>query len=231
MSSIEAIRILQRRSGTMYDPEVVARFLEIHAERTLDPEPAPPPDALVAITEAIQSASARGQSHAEPSSDRLALATFYDLGTAIASAGDVSLIAARLQLAVVQLMPAASCAIYLYDADADALVARYVAGEHAGVIHGLTIRRGDRLTGWVAAQRSTIINSDAELDLGNLTMGLVPPPHACLSTFLCSDDQLVGAVTIYSTSAEPFTDRHAAILEVLAPRIASAVQRHKTFMP
>ena len=98
-------------------------------------------------------------------------------------------------------------------------------------ITGLVIANGQRLTGWVAAQRTTVVNSDAALDLGNLTMRLSPPPHTCLSTALSVDGELVGAITVYSTSAEPFTDRHAALLEVLAPKIAVAARKDASEHP
>ena len=42
---------------------------------------------------------------------------------------------------------------------------------------------GQRLSGWVAANRQTIANSDAALDLGNLAMRL-DPPQSCLSTVI-----------------------------------------------
>src|SRR5207244_1105685 len=112
---------------------------------------------------------------------------------------------------------------YIYEPTADALIAKHVSGQHAAALRGLVIPLGQRLTGWVAAQRSTVLNSDAALDLGNLTMRLAPPPHACLSTALCVAGELVGTITVYSTSAEPFTDRHSALLEVLAPKIAYQV--------
>jgi len=122
-------------------------------------------------------------------------------------------------------MPAGCTAMYLYDSNADALIARHVAGQHAAAISGLVIANGQRLTGWVAAQRTSVVNSDAALDLGNLTMRLSPPPHTCLSTALSVDGELVGAITVYSVSAEPFTDRHAALLEVLAPKIAVVARK------
>jgi transcriptional regulator with GAF, ATPase, and Fis domain len=121
--------------------------------------------------------------------------------------------------------------MYLYDPVADALVARHVSGQHAAAIGGLVIANGQRLTGWVAAQRTTVVNSDAALDLGNLTMRLSPAPHTCLSTALCVDNELIGAITVYSVSDEPFTDRHAALLEVLAPKIAVVARKDANERP
>ena len=142
----------------------------------------------------------------------------------IATSGDPADMIDRLHDALRRFMPAACTVAYIYEPTSDALIAKHVSGQHAGALRGLVIPLGQRLTGWVAAQRSTVLNSDAALDLGNLTMRLAPPPHACLSTALCVDGELVGAITVYSTSAEPFTDRHSALLEVLAPKIAAGAR-------
>jgi transcriptional regulator with GAF, ATPase, and Fis domain len=149
----------------------------------------------------------------------------YELGAMIATASDAAAMIDQLHDALHQFMPAACTVAYMYEPASDALTARHVSGQHAAALRGLVIPLGQRLTGWVAAQRSTVINSDAALDLGNLTLRLAPPPHTCLSTVLCIDGELVGAITVYSTSAEPFTDRHAALLEVLAPKIAVGARK------
>ena len=181
--------------------------------------------ALTAITETVQSDAARRWNDAGPSYDRAALEIVCELGAMIATCGDAAALTDRLHEALQQFMPAGCTAMYLYDSTADALIARHVSGQHAAAISGLVIANGQRLTGWVAAQRTTVVNSDAALDLGNLTMRLSPPPHTCLSTALSVDGELVGAITVYSTSAEPFTDRHAALLEVLAPKIAVVARK------
>jgi GAF domain-containing protein len=180
---------------------------------------------LIAITEAVQSDAARRRSDTGPSYDRGVLEAVYQLGAMIPAATDAAVMTDRLHEMLGQFMPAGCTAIYLYDSTADALIARHVSGQHAAAISGLVISNGQRLTGWVAAHRKTVVNSDAALDLGNLTMRLSPPPHTCLSTALSVDGELVGAITVYSTSAEPFTDRHAALLEVLATQIAIAARK------
>jgi subtilisin family serine protease len=93
---------------------------------------------------------------------------------------------------------------------------------HGTHISGLIA--GSGLSGWVAAQRSTIVNSDPALDLGSVVMQLDPPPRSCLSTALCVGEQLVGALTVYSAAAEAFANPHVDLIQLLAPRIAEAVQ-------
>jgi putative nucleotidyltransferase with HDIG domain len=225
MTTPEAIAILRQRRGSMYDARIVDKFLEIHPEDTPWEDATPASAALTAITETVQSDAARRWNEAGPSYDRSVLEIVCELGAMIATCNDAAALTDRLHSALQQFMPAGCIAIYLYDSTTDALIARHVSGQHAVAVTGLVISNGQRLTGWVAAQRRTVVNSDAALDLGNLTMRLSPPPHTCLSTALTVDGELVGAITVYSTSAEPFTERHAALLEVLAPKIAIAARK------
>ena len=225
MTTAEAVAILRQRSGSMYDARIVDRFLEINPEETPRPHATAASAALTAITETVQSDAARRWNEAGPSYGRGVLEIVYELGAMMATCDDAAVVVERLHGALQQFMPAGCTAMYLYDSTADALIARHVSGQHAAAVSGLVIANGQRLTGWVAAQRRTVVNSDAALDLGNLTMRLSPPPHTCLSTALSVDGELVGALTVYSTSVEPFTDRHAALLEVLAPKIALAARK------
>ena len=225
MTFAEAIAILRERSGSNYEPRIVERFLEIQTEDISHEDPTPASAALSAITETVNFDAARRWNAAGPSYDRRVVEMVYELGAMIATTGDAAAMLDRLHDALHPFMPAACSVLYLYEPTSDALIARHVSGQHAAAIRGLVIPLGQRLTGWVAAQRTTVVDSDAALDLGNLTMRLAPPPHTCLSTALCVDGDLVGAITVYSTSAEPFTDRHAALLEVLAPKIAVAARK------
>ena len=225
MTSEQAITILRERSGSMYDARIVSKFLEIRPEATPWEGATPASAALTAITETVQSDAARRWNDAGPTYDRSVLEIVCELGATIATCPDAAGLTDRLHNALQQFMPAGCTVMYLYDSTADALIARHVAGQHAAAVTGLVISNGQRLTGWVAAQRTTVVNSDAALDLGNLTMRLSPPPHTCLSTALIVEGELVGVITVYSTSVEPFTDRHAALLEVLAPKIAVAARK------
>jgi signal transduction protein with GAF and PtsI domain len=157
---------------------------------------------------------------AAPPHDRELLATLFDLGFHAAQAGNPADGVANVQAVVQRLMPADIIALYVYSPEADHLIATVVVGAHAAQISGTTIPLGQRLTGWVAANRQPIVNSDAALDLGNLTLKLEPTPQTCLSAPICADGDLLGVVTIYSTRRQPFTDGHVPVLEVLAGGLA-----------
>ena len=216
----EALRILQQRSGTMYDPKVVEAFVESNPNPEWESQPAAEADALSAITQMVQ---ADADSDAWTFHDPRRLAALFDLAADLAAVDDPMILCERLQHTLASLTPATCCALYRYHPDRDSLCADAVAGTHADMIRGLTIPLGQRLTGWVAANRSLIINSDAALDLGNLAMRLNPTPHNCLSAALVWKNDLVGALALYTTRTEAFTSRDGTLVEMLAPRIAARV--------
>jgi GAF domain-containing protein len=66
---------------------------------------------------------------------------------------------------------------------------------------------GERLTGWVAARRPPIINSDATLDLGARVDAATPPLLRCLGVPLLVGDVLVAVLTLYTSAPEGFSER------------------------
>ena len=113
---------------------------------------------------------------------------------------------------------------FLYDAEANQLVAKYASGEGSEDVIGLRIGLGQRLSGWVAANRQTIVNSDAMLDLGDTHRGGLRL-RSCLSSALMSNGELVGVVSVYSLSRDAFTENHRQALEGIAPHISNLFTR------
>jgi GAF domain-containing protein len=121
--------------------------------------------------------------------------------------------------------PASACVLYLVDGGGDALGVAFAGGAHARDVADLNIHLGHRLSGWVAANRSSMVNGDALLDLAGLATPLNPPLHSCLSSPVFADGCTLGALTLYSTKTSPFTDGHGRLLEALAARVAPALLR------
>ena len=119
--------------------------------------------------------------------------------------------------AVRQLTPSSGCAYFRYYSDTDDLLCECVSDEKLNAVVGLRIRPGERVTGWVAANRQTISNSDATLDLGQASLMLDPQPRSAVSTpVVGSQDDFHGVLTAYSPVADVFTHRHVYAFEQLA---------------
>lgn len=222
----EALRILKERRGNMYDPRVVDTFISIY--RTVgvkDPElgSASSLNAIAASAQLIGTVDARGSRLEDITASTQEMLTVYDLARSLTGRLDFPDAADVIAKHVKRLVPAATCVFYVYDRQRDDLIASHASGEHAGVISGLRIPLGERLTGWVAANRTTILNSDPVLDLGDSARSLVPRPRSCLSTALVSDGELVGALTLYSTAQQGFCEDHRRIIDLISRQVSKAI--------
>ena len=223
LSDEEALAILKERRGTMYDPMIVDTFFKVHPTTPTElPQQGPTSDVLNTITRSRLAVAPSSPSATpdEINSSADEMSTVYDLARALAGqvglgdAGDV--IAKHLR----RLIPASVCVFYVYDYSSDELEARHVVGEGGSLIRGMRIGLGRRLSGWVAANRQTILNSDATLDLGETAKSLTPRLRSCLSTSLLFDDELIGVLSLYSVELNGFNDDHKRVIEVVARQIA-----------
>jgi GAF domain-containing protein len=123
-----------------------------------------------------------------------------------------------------RIIPGTTCVFYAWDSATDHLVARHAAGGAAACLQGLRIPAGHRLTGWVAVNRQTIVNSDAELDLVEVIDATDARFKSCMSTPLLAAERLVGVLTFYSTVPAAFSDDQVRVVHLLAPSIAAILQ-------
>jgi diguanylate cyclase (GGDEF)-like protein/putative nucleotidyltransferase with HDIG domain len=218
----QALTILVERRGTMYDPLVVDTFIRVYSQ--LCPETTPgrlPRHVLNEITGSTQVPLAQSTyPHFEQiaaSSDEML--TLYDLASGLAGLGNMSEVGDIIANHLRRLIPFTQSAVFVYDAVTDDLQAKYANGNASSLIGGLRISRGQRLSGWVAANHRTIVNSDPILDLGDVARTILPRLRSCLSTCITYNGQLVGVLTLYSDAIEAFNDNHRRIIEVVAKQI------------
>jgi len=220
MSTERALRIIVDASGVMYDPTVVAALVSIKNllhEPSASPMPQPLVESMAQATQAIKNTS-----RTDPAITASTVNLAGRLGQAIGRLEDLGAVCEEIYQHLSVTTPGMTLVIYQYDAQLDCLFGRAAAGIHSDATIGLTIGVGLRLTGWVAAHRTTIVNSEAALDLGNVAAKLRPAPQLCLSTPMLANGKLVGVLTAYSTN-EPFAARDVAVFEMLASLLGPVV--------
>jgi diguanylate cyclase (GGDEF)-like protein len=153
----------------------------------------------------------------------------YELAQGLSGKTDLADAADLISKHLRRLVPATTCVFFLYDPNTDELGAAHAAGENASHFASIRIAMGQRLTGWVAANRQTILNSDPMLDLGEVARALKPALRSCLSTPLIVSSELVGVLTVYSTHRDAFTEDHRRIVEVVAGQVSQTVHRARGF--
>ena len=173
----DALNILRQRRGSMYDPLIVDTFLEVHKD--IAPKPVLSlSDVRIPVIGTIGSSSGPSTVPADPlddiSSSTEEMLTLFELAQglygqmSLQDAGDVVVKHLR------RLLPSSLVVFFLYDDEADELVAAHTAGDGAALVNGFRIGIGQRLSGWVAAHKETIRNSDPVLDFGDAAKAINP---------------------------------------------------------
>ena len=223
----EALRILVERRGTMYDPLVVDTFVRVHTQIVPVEKPGSVATSLRAITD---SAAPGGDPYVpnarleEISASTDEMLTLFDLARSLSPSMNVGDITDIISKHVRRLVPCSLCVFYLFDSASDELVASHVSGEQAALITGLRIPRGQRLSGWVGANRQTIRNSDPVLDFGESARSMTPRPRSSLSAPLLSKADLVGVLTLYSSNRDGFSPDHERVIEIISHQVAPVLK-------
>lgn len=221
LSTDAAFDILRARRGTMYEPIVVDTFIRVHRELADHMAAFPELDALRQISHSVAGAGpAPVPVVVAPegvSDDILAFVSLARLASGDASMADVFSLASGL---VRELAPQSTIGWYVIDEGSGYLVLRHASGHAAEQISATSLRLGEGVSGWVAANRQVMINSEASLDLGEQAHAGSPLKHA-LSVPLITRESLVGTMTLYSETT--FTESQSRLLQVIAPHLAQAI--------
>jgi putative nucleotidyltransferase with HDIG domain len=203
MEDRDALQILSDRRGTMYDPEVVDSFFALHGSG-IEMVPARP--LADQLHSALQTPLRTGDSHHE-----LDLQTFFDLGRALAAPASMSELGEIVWSRFKTRLPASTFVLYGYDHIDDSIVAVYEAGVERFPVGTTRIPMGDRLSGWVAATRQAVVNSDARLDLDDAARDQ-SALRSALAVPVISNGRSVGVLSFYACEPNAFDDTHRRMI-------------------
>jgi putative nucleotidyltransferase with HDIG domain len=228
MTDEQALTILRDRRGTMYDPLVVDTFIAHFKEVMPAANTAPHPAAR-----AIGDARAQDRVEREQARDAAAMPSATIVNDSLlavtslsrAMSGDATItdVGALMWMIVRQVLPCQSMAVFLVDEQHDEVAVRFAAGAHAHVLRSVTRPTGTGIAGWVAVNAKLAVNADAALDLGLRAMELSPQLRSCLAVPLMDSEALVAVLALYSDKPGAFSEDDVRLVELLAPRLASAL--------
>lgn len=213
LSDEDSFAILRERSGKMYDPLVVDTFIAVF------PEIAP-----LAIQAGQQARSFMPTLNGEPNSDPLQqIRTNAEQTTLLeecaralkhsTSRREATDVAAQF---LSMLTPAKVCALFEYRAEDDVLVCVQSAGDTGSSLIGLSIKNGERTTGWAVAHDTVMANSPATLDLMERASTFEPALKTAMVAPLKTGAIVIGALAAYSATGETFSDDHQYAIERIA---------------
>ena len=230
LSTEAALEIVHARRGSMYDPLVVDTFARLQGSL-----PAMRPDHLEHLSRQIVGAQELARAPELDSRkdrrgpDSLAVLRLLQLFSDVSDASwdDIAdLVIHRLGLSIRY----DHCVVLLYDQREDTLVVSATSTSNtAQSLRGRKMKKGEGLSGWVAANKRPMINSPASLDLVALDCSVTGPQGTALSVPLIAGERVLGVVSVYRETGSPFSGSDQDVLEAAAAPISALVSKNQAF--
>jgi len=224
MTRDEAIALLLRGAGTHFDPKVVNQFLkhltrfeariaELGLPQQLAPNEMNEPFTLNEVDMAQTRERGCYVAYNQIKNAHQEVYAMYEIARTFGSSLDVKATLAILVDRVGHVVPFDTCVVYLYDQLKGYATTAHVAGINARALSSRCVAPGEGVTGFALANRSPINQLHPRLDFAGLEMDCEYRSMASLPLF--KDDALLGALSVYSTALDHYTDDHMRLLETV----------------
>jgi len=231
MTFDEATALLRRGAGIHFDPAVVEQFIknlprfeaEI-AKRGLKHQPTThstePPIQLSEVD--MTQTRERGSyiAYDQIKKAHREVYALYEIARTFGTSLDVEHTLEILVDKVGHVVPFDTCVVYFFDENKGYATARHVAGKNAQKLAGRCIALGEGVTGFALTNRSAVNQLHPSLDFTDINPEAGIRYRSMASLPLFKDDLLLGALSVYSTELEQYTDDHMRLLETVT-RLAS----------
>lgn len=221
MSAADALEILAQRRGRMYDPLIVDTFIQDHGTLCAGAElPNLPPLILSNQSESSHSPAAAVDVHTQHTAPIESLRLLACLSP-FPDGPPLTGVCRQLVDSLRSIASFDTAVVFALDERSSDAEAIFVDGSASRSLAGAKIPIAERLTGWVAAHRTAVWNSDAALDLStaastaSLTLGSSLP--------LCVGETLIGVLSLYGRPDQEITVGQRRALESLLPSMASSL--------
>ena len=122
-----------------------------------------------------------------------------------------------------EFVPFDTCALYLLDGPKKYATATHVAGSNSDQLLLRRVKVGQGATGFALKSCETVQNVDPDLDFSYTQIELTQQYLTMASVPLIADEELLGAVTIYSRDLKSYGEEHIRLLETISRIAADAI--------
>lgn len=160
--------------------------------------------------------------------DRAELLDFLLEVSSIASETlDLNELMANVAAIVRQVIPHELFAILLYSERRQGLRIRYAVGHRREVVQNLVVKLGEGITGTAAATRKPVLVGNV-LEDGRY-LNAMDAVRSELAVPMVLQQKLVGVIDLQSTAPDAFTQQDRALLQLIASRVAAAVENARLY--
>jgi diguanylate cyclase (GGDEF)-like protein/putative nucleotidyltransferase with HDIG domain len=229
MTREEAIALLTANAGTMYDPKVVQVFLdhlpefenEIRRRKVSVPTDKPKPSSLKRYA-AGGGAIAHGVFEQIRNAHREVI-TLYEIAQTIGTSLDLRDMFAVFSSRLQDIVSYTTCVLYLHKPNSIELEVAHVAGRNPERFKGHSLTLGAGITGWVAASRQAMYNTDPRLDFEAMRVELDVQYRTAIAVPLMKDEEILGALSLYSVELASYHADHLRLVEAVAKLASDAI--------
>ncbi|HXQ70006.1 MAG TPA: diguanylate cyclase [Pyrinomonadaceae bacterium] len=230
----EATALLLRGSGIHFDPVVVEQFIK-HLPRfesqieTLGLQHQPVnhiPEPLLQLSEIdLDQTRERGSyiAYDQIKKAHREVYALYEIARTFGTSLNIEHTLEILVDKVGHVVPFDTCVVYFYDDAKGYATARHVVGKNAQKLASRCVVLGEGVTGFALANRRPVNQLHPSLDFADINpeAGIKYRSMATLPLF--KDDVMLGALSVYSTELEQYTDDHMRLLETVTRLAADAL--------
>ncbi|MEK6320139.1 MAG: HD domain-containing phosphohydrolase [Acidobacteriota bacterium] len=229
MTREQAIDLIKSSSGTMYDPQVVNLFIEhlpkFEADIKRHKQEARKPGVKLEGRPSVGPLENRAS---QPVFEHIRSAhreviTLYEIAQTIGASLDLRDMFAVFSSRLQDIVSYTTCVLYLKKPNSIEVEAVHVIGRNAERIKGSSIILGSGVTGWVVSNRQPMYNCDPRLDFDPAQVELDTPYRTVIAVPLLRGDDVLGALTLYSTEIGAYEPDHLRLVEAVAKLATDAI--------
>ena len=235
----QALEVMRRESGRMFDPVMLEKFLEtIDSLEDRLPALISRPVTLLGV-EPVATDRLVEQSFGPPPRTRAEKAlrdiaeaqrevlSLYEIAQTLGSTLKLSEILPIVATKLENIANFTTLIIYL--AEGDRLRAAYVLGRNSDVLKGIEMAIGEGGTGWVGEHRQVLIGGSPLADLER-PLGQEATTYRSTAIFpLLQEEGLVGALALYSEEDCAYSADELRLLEMISSHAAMAIHNALVF--
>jgi diguanylate cyclase (GGDEF)-like protein len=234
MTREEAISLLWRGSGTHFDPKLIELFMknlpDFEAEIATHGLPQQQP--AVSLPEPIQQVEVdmwqtreRGcyVAYDQIKSAHREVYALYEIARTFGSSLDMDETLTILVDKVGHLVSFDTCVVYLYDDQRGYASAAHVAGKNATLLKSKCIAPGEGVTGFAMANRNGVNQLQPSLDFRGPDSAVGLEYRSMASLPLVKDELLLGALSVYSSELDQYTEDQMRLLETVTKLASDAL--------
>jgi diguanylate cyclase (GGDEF)-like protein/putative nucleotidyltransferase with HDIG domain len=221
----DSIELLRAQSGSCFDPRLVELFIGHIGELENAAEEAVKNTSELSfrkyfetIDGAMAQADASRVAQIQPPTASEELIRLFEFcggtGRSLALADALPTLARRLK----QIVPYESC-IFFGCHDDSSVKAEYACGDHALSLQGVRMGLGKGISGWVAAHKRAMINTDPRLEFQGIA-GEFDTLKDALVVPLIEEGDCLGTISLYSSQPAFYSQAHLALLQNVAEQVA-----------